>query len=111
MSRYELSRRTVLRGVGVSMALPMLDAMLTRTAAAATAPAATSAAGASSVALTAAGTPKRMCMVFMPNGVSFKDWMPEGLGADWKPSPTLRPLMDVKEDVCVMSGLALDNAR
>ena len=93
-----LSRRTVLRGLGVTMALPWLDAMATGSAAA-------GALGPS------AGPPLRLAFVFSPNGVHYDSWRPvvgaNGLGF----SQTLAPLERVRRHVNVLTGLTLDKAR
>ena len=91
-----LSRRTMLKGLGVAMALPMLDAM-----------------GASKAlaAPTANAAPTRMAMVFAPNGVNYEHWLPKGRGKRYALSPTLKPLEDVREHVNIMTGLTLDKAR
>src|SRR5690242_10470030 len=111
MSRYQLSRRTMLRGLGASMALPPLDAMIPETIGGGVARAAASAANAVGGPVSAAGAPIRMAMIFMPNGVNYADWTPTGEGKDYELSNTLKPLADVKGDFSVLSGLALDGAR
>ena len=97
-----LSRRTMLKGLGVSMALPMLDAMLPGV-------------GTNAIAQTAgAGTsaaPTRMAMIFTPNGVNYEHWLPQGEGKRYELSPTLKPLDDVRKHINVMTGLTLDKAR
>ena len=95
-----LSRRTMLKGMGVAMALPMLDAM---------APG-----GLTSTAMAASGqsaTPLRMGFVFAPNGVNYDHWLPKGKGKRYDLSPTLMPLENVRQHVNVMTGLTLDKAR
>ena len=93
--RLPLHRRTFLKGVGATLGLPLLEAMLP----------------ASGLAAQSAGAPKRMAFVFVPNGVIVPDWTVKGEGADWQLSPTLEPLAKVKDRVCVVSGLMQDNAR
>ncbi len=86
----------MLCGVGVSMALPLLEAM-TETLAAA-----------SIAAPTARPTPAfpvRMAVLYMPNGVNEKQWTPTGVGRDYELSPTLAPLADFKNDILVLSEL------
>jgi Protein of unknown function (DUF1552). len=46
-----------------------------------------------------------MAVLYMPNGVNTAMWTPEGQGRDWKLSPTLEPLRDLKDDVSVVSNL------
>ena len=82
-----LSRRTFLRGAGVALGLPLLDAM----------PAVAGAA--------AGGPPVRMCCMYFPNGVWEKDWVPETTGADYALPFALQPLAPHKADVLVLSGL------
>lgn len=96
-----MSRRTMLKGMGVAMALPMLDAML---------PGATSTALAKSGGV-AKAAPTRMAMVFAPNGVNYDHWLPTGEGRNYQLSPTLKPLENVRKHINVMTGLTLDKAR
>jgi hypothetical protein len=84
-----VSRRTLLRGAGVSLALPWLEAMT---------PAAY---GASKNGR----APVRMAALYMPNGVNTSAWIPEGTGRNFKLSQTLEPLSDLKDDVLVLSNL------
>src|SRR3954447_15999426 len=87
-----LSRRTVLRGVGCAVALPMLEAMLPRRAFAA-----------------AAQSPVRMAFISFPNGAIMDAWRPHGEGESFEFGPTMQPLADVKSHVTVLSGLAQEN--
>ena len=110
-SRGHISRRTMLRGLGATVALPMLDAMTGGRAAAFAADAvATGASGAAASATSAAG-PLRMAMFFLPNGMSMKEWTPGTEGPLTDLPATLKPLEAVREQVTVLSGLACDNAR
>lgn len=84
-----ISRRSVLRGAGVALGLPWLEAMT---------PSSLSAAG-------KAKLPVRMAVLYMANGVNTAMWAPEGQGQDWKLSPTLQPLQDLKDQVMVVSNL------
>ncbi|HVS54053.1 MAG TPA: DUF1552 domain-containing protein [Opitutaceae bacterium] len=93
-SNWQIPRRTFLRGVGTAIALPVLDAMLPTRLFGATAPA------------TAAGFPKRMAFVYVPNGMNMSKWAPLGVGADYQLSPTLEPLAAYKSDFSILSGLA-----
>jgi hypothetical protein len=88
-SRFPLSRRTLLRGAGAALGLPWLEAM-------------TPAARAARVE---APLPKRMAVLYMPNGVHPDMWTPEGVGRDFKLSPTLEPLADLKDDIVVLTNL------
>ncbi|MFO0924534.1 MAG: DUF1552 domain-containing protein [Pirellulales bacterium] len=94
-SKFPLHRRTLLRGLGVSLALPCLDAMRTAQAASAS---------------VANPTPIRMAWVFFPNGTNAARWLPEGEGRDWKVSSSLEPLAELRDDFLVLRGLAQRNA-
>ncbi|HEX8911762.1 MAG TPA: DUF1552 domain-containing protein [Humisphaera sp.] len=100
----KLSRRTILRGLGTAMALPLFDAMLPGNGLAMAA--STGAANA-----TKAAYPVRLGFMFIPNGVNYPAWTPSGEGANFQLSKLLEPLAKVKNDINVMTGLALDNAR
>lgn len=83
-----LSRRTVLRGAGVSMGLPLLQSLPCFADAKAPAP-----------------FPKRFGVLFMGNGVNEDHWGSEGSGAEMKLSKTLAPLEPVKHKINVIHGL------
>ena len=91
ITKRALPRRTFLRGVGVTFALPFLDAMV---------PALTTAVSA------AGSSPCRMGFIYVPNGTIQNMWVPTtvGKGFDW--SPILSPLAPVRNHVTVLSGLA-----
>ncbi len=91
---WRLNRREALRGAGVTLLLPLLDAMETKAAAANALP-----------PNVAAKAPVRFAALYMPNGVNVQAWQPEGIGSDWKLSPTLSPLASVKEELLVFSEL------
>src|SRR6185369_11089267 len=88
--KLPMSRRTALRGAGVSLALPWLEAMLPLRAAAATKPPA---------------PPVRMAVLYMPNGVNTSAWAPQGSGRDFTLSPTLEPLAGFKDQLLVVHNL------
>jgi hypothetical protein len=91
ITRKHISRRTVLRGVGASIALPLLDAM---------SPAATA------WAQTPAGeTPKRLAFVGFPHGAVMDRWSPAEAGTDYAMSPILEPLEPFREYLTIVSGL------
>src|SRR3712207_2061574 len=85
-----LSRRTLLRGTGVALGLPWLEAMMPSSALAST---------------PAAKLPVRMAVLYMANGVNTSTWTPEGQGKDFKLSPALEPLQDFKDKILVLSNL------
>src|SRR5215510_10327226 len=84
-----ISRRTMLRGVGVSLGLPWLEAMLPRTASAAQ----------------DTKHPVRMATLYVPNGVNVSQWYPKGTGREFELSPTLEPLADLKDQIMVLSNM------
>jgi hypothetical protein len=90
ISRKSLSRRTLLRGFGTTVALPFLDAMTPALAA-------PNRAGAK--------PPVRMAFLYVPNGVIMKDWTPGAEGAGYELTPTLQPIAAYREKLLVLSGL------
>jgi hypothetical protein len=96
MTKTTISRRTVLRGAGVTLALPWLEAM------------------APSSALAGSKLPKppvRMAMLYVPNGVNEKHWIPEGRGRDFTLPMSLQPLNDIKQDLIVVTNLWNQNSK
>src|SRR6202166_1326020 len=91
VTRKHLPRRTFLRGLGVTMALPLLDSMV---------PAQTP------LAKTAAQPQIRLGLCFMPHGAVMANWTPIGDGKNFKLSRTLAPLAPFKDDLVVVSNLA-----
>ncbi|MEY4762080.1 MAG: hypothetical protein RLZZ200_1936, partial [Pseudomonadota bacterium] len=90
ITRKHLSRRTVLRGLGVSVSLPLLDAMI---------PASTA------LAETAAKPTPRMGFVYFPHGAIMKAWSPTETGTDYTASPILKPLEPFRSQMTIVSGL------
>ena len=91
ITKKHLSRRTVLKGAGATIALPLLDAM---------SPAATAR------AQTAAGaTPSRMAFVGFPMGAIMSQWSPATAGADFEMSAILKPLEPYRDYLTIVSGL------
>jgi hypothetical protein len=96
MNIQRLSRRTVLRGLGTAMSLPLLDAML---------PVGRLAAAAGPQA------PLRTMYFMVPNGAHMPAWTPASEGPGYALSPTMEPLAKHREFISVFSGLTLDGAR
>ena len=92
--RYQISRRTFLRGTGVVMALPWLESLPVWGAAAAP-------------ASPAAPTPypQRFAAVFMGNGINSQHWWAKGAGAEMELGKTLKPLEPFRAKLNVISGL------
>ncbi len=92
VTKKVLPRRTVLRGIGATVALPFLDAM---------APALTA------TARTAANPLPRLGFVYAPNGMFLPNFHPVGGGGrGFQMSPTLKPLEPYREQMVVVSGLS-----
>jgi hypothetical protein len=87
VTKKHLDRRTVLKGAGAVMGLPLLEAMI---------PAAS------------AQTSRQLktCFIYTPHGVILDEWLPSETGNNFSLSPILRPLEPYKDYVQVISGLA-----
>lgn len=95
--RPPLPRRQLLKGVGVTLALPLLEAMLPRRAAAA---------GSSFTAWQRSKVTKpRAIFCYVPNGKNIFAWFPKDTGPNYQLSPTLAPLAEHRQDFTVVSGL------
>ena len=90
ITKKHLSRRTVLRGMGVSIALPLLDAMI---------PARTA------LANTAAAPNPRMGFIYFPHGAIMSRWAPAATGKDYEMTQILKPLEPFREHMTIVSGL------
>jgi hypothetical protein len=88
ITRRALPRRTFLRGLGVTVALPFLDAMVPALSAQAAKPAV------------------RLGFVYIPNGTIQPMWVPPTTGRNFELSPILSPLAPVRDHITVLSGLA-----
>src|ERR1700723_2072742 len=91
ITKKHMSRRTVLRGLGTALSLPLLDSMV---------PAQTP------LAKTAANPEIRLGMCFIPHGAVMANWTPAAEGADFKVSRTLAPVEPFKDQIVVVSNLA-----
>ncbi|ODT97524.1 MAG: hypothetical protein ABS79_07430 [Planctomycetes bacterium SCN 63-9] len=100
MNVQKLSRRTALRGLGASIALPWLESM---------ALAADLAKPVGTAAREAVG-PKRIAFLYVPNGIHMQAWTPEAVGSNFTLPTTLQPLKPFQDDLLVLSGLAQHNA-
>ena len=90
ISKKAIPRRTVLRGMGAALALPLLDGMV---------PALTA------LGKTAAKPINRFGVVYVPNGMIMPNWTPAAEGAAFEFTPTLGPLAPFREQLLVLSGL------
>lgn len=91
-----MNRRTLLRGVGATMALPMLEAMFPEQSAFAMAP---------------PDAPVRAAWIFFPNGAVMKKWKPTGLDGPLQLTPTLMPLKKHQHAINVFTGLTQHHGR
>lgn len=90
ITKKTLPRRTILRGLGVSLALPVLDAMVP----------------ALSAAPSAGTAVPRLGFIYAPNGSFLPNFFPEQPGRDFRLTPILTPLENVRDRVVVLGGLA-----
>src|SRR5437868_10294891 len=86
LTAKSLPRRTLLRGIGATMALPFLDAMLPRGRA-------------------AAKPAHRFLTFYTPNGMAMEYWTPKGEGTAFELAPIMEPLAPFKNQMLVLSGL------
>ena len=88
ITKRALPRRTFLRGMGATVALPFLDAMVPALSARAAKPV------------------RRLGFVYIPNGTIQEMWVPAATGRQFELSPILSPLAPVRDRITVLSGLA-----
>ena len=88
--RFQISRRTFLRGVGVTMALPWLESVPVW--------------GAETTGVSTA-PPRRFAALFMGNGINAKHWWAKGTGGEMELSKTLEPLAPFRKKLNVINGL------
>src|SRR4051812_41095249 len=88
ITKFALPRRTFLRGVGATLALPFLDAMVP----------------AMSAQAQSKGAP-RFAAIYCGNGANMNDWTPPTEGVGFTLSPTLKPLEQFRDRLAVFSGL------
>lgn len=90
ITQKRLPRRTILKGAGAAIALPLLEAM--------------------TPAFTMGVTPPvRLCFVYVPNGIVMKDWTPKTEGREFEMTRILKPLEAFRKDLFVLSGLDAHN--
>jgi len=98
MRDLPISRRALLKGLGVSMALPFLEGMLPKLA------------YGQSQAL-AQAFPRRMGVIYFPMGVNTPEWTVNSIGRNFALSKIQQPLAPYRDDILVLSGLTCDKAR
>ena len=90
ISKKAISRRTVLRGIGATLALPLLDGMV---------PALTA------IGKTTGARTHRFGVMYVPNGMIMQNWAPIGEGANFEFNSTMAPLAPFRSQLAVVSGL------
>lgn len=90
ITKKAIPRRTVLRGIGASLALPLLDGMV---------PALTA------MQNTPARAVKRLGIVYHPNGIVPAGWLPKGTGTDFTFGPTMAALEPYRNQMLILSNL------
>jgi hypothetical protein len=96
ISKMALPRRTFLRGLGATIALPLLESMV---------PAFTA------LGKTAAQPPLRFGAVYFPNGATMKHWIPATAGSSFEFSPILKPLEPFRDRLNVLNNLSRAGGR
>src|SRR5215831_7168713 len=91
ITKMSLSRRTVLRGLGASLALPLLDSMVPAL---------------SAIRATAAAPTRRLGVVYVPNGIFMNRWTPGAEGTAFEMTPTLEPLAPFRDRMVILTGLS-----
>ncbi len=94
ITRKPMGRRTVLRGMGTTMALPLLEAMMP---------------AASRAAEEAAASRKRLQVIYTPNGMMMQNWTPAS-GENFAFSPILKPLEPYRNQLTVFTGLSQEQS-
>ena len=90
ITKKAIPRRTVLRGIGATLALPLLDGMVPAL---------------SALSTTAANPVVRFGAVYVPNGIVMQNWTPAAEGTAFELTPTLQPLAPFRDRLLVLSGL------
>ena len=91
ISKKHVARRTILKGVGAAIGLPLVDAMLP--------------AGTAWADTVAAKVPKRFAFVGFPHGAIMDSWWPKETGTAFTISPILQPLEPFRKHMTIVSGL------
>lgn len=89
ITRSQWGRRAFVRSAGVALALPLLESLRPRGTAAAA----------------SGDVPRRLLVIYTPNGMNMAAWTPAAGGTDFALSPILTPLEPVRQEVLVLSGI------
>jgi Protein of unknown function (DUF1552) len=98
MNPPSVSRRRFLQSAGFLLGLPAFDSLVKS-------PAFANASTATPPGLCADGSPMRLALLYVPNGVNVDRWTPVGTGREFQFNDTMRPLENFRHDVQVVSGL------
>ena len=90
ITKKAIPRRSVLRGIGATLALPLLDGMVPAL---------------SAIRTTAARGMRRFGVVYVPNGMAMEHWTPTGEGTTFEFSPILQPMAPFRDRTLVLTGL------
>ena len=90
ITKKAIPRRAVLRGIGATLALPLLDGMVPAL---------------SAIRTTAARGVRRFGVVYVPNGMAMEHWTPTGEGTAFEFSPILQPMAPLRDRTLVLTGL------
>ena len=90
ITKKAIPRRSVLRGIGATLALPLLDGMVPAL---------------SAIRTTAARGMRRFGVVYVPNGMAMEHWTPTGEGTAFEFSPILQPMAPFRDRTLVLTGL------
>lgn len=92
----KISRRSLLRGIGIAIGLPVLEAMVPAT---------------SVHANSRSADPIRLAFLFVPNGAHMPDWTPKQTGSSFELPSILQPIERHRQKINVLTGLTLNGAR
>ena len=90
ITKKAIPRRTVLRGIGAGLALPLLDGMVPAFAA---------------IRNSAANPVRRFGVVYVPNGMAMKHWTPDGEGTGFEITRLLDPIAAYRDQMTLLTGL------
>jgi len=91
VTKKSIPRRTILRGMGTALALPLLDSMVPAL---------------SALRATAAAPTRRLGIVYVPNGIFMNRWTPAVEGTAFEMTPTLEPLAPFRDRMVIVTGLS-----
>jgi hypothetical protein len=100
--KWQIPRRTFLRGLGTTISLPVLEALIKPL---------NLLASESGPGVPSRSHPARMAFLYVPNGINMVDWTPKAAGTDYEIPAILQPLQELRADFQIISGLAQDKAQ